>query len=150
MRIEIQKLSYQHIHAFEELLDVFEEVFEMKNFELPSNKHLQELLDKEDFFVFVALYEGTIVGGLTAYSLTQYFSESPLVYIYDVAVLKKYQRKGIGKKLLLGITDYCKDMGIEEIIVQADEADEHAIEFYHSTGAQAAKVVQFYYGLNGR
>lgn len=149
MRIEIQKLSYRDIDGFIELLDVFEEVFEMKNFELPGTKHLEALLDKEDFFVFVALSEGKIVGGLTAYSLMQYFSASPLVYIYDVAVLKQYQRQGVGKKLLLGIKDYCKETGIEEIIVQADEADEHAIDFYHSTGAKAAKVVQFYYGLNG-
>lgn len=149
MRIEIQKLSYRDIDSFIELLDVFEEVFEMKNFEMPSVVHLEELLGKNDFFVFVARSEGTIVGGLTAYSLTQYFSESPLLYIYDVAVLKKYQRKGIGKKLLMGVKDYCRETGIDEIIVQADEADEHAIEFYQSTGAKAAKVVQFYYALNG-
>ncbi len=147
MQIEIHKLSYGNIDAFIALIDIFEEVFEMKNFVLPGNKHLKELLEKEDFFVFVAVAEGNIVGGLTAYSLTQYYSESPLVYIYDVAVLQKYQRKGIGKKLMLGIQDYCKEIGIGEIIVQADEADEHAIEFYHSTGAVAAKVVQFYYGL---
>jgi len=149
MRIEIQKLSYRDIDSFIELMDVFEEVFEMKNFELPGNDHLEELLSKDDFFVFVARSEGTIVGGLTAYSLMQYFSESPLLYIYDVAVMRRYQRKGIGKKLMLGIKDYCSEIGINEIIVQADETDEHAIEFYQSTGAKAAKVVQFYYGLDG-
>ena len=149
MRIEIQKLSYRNIEAFLDLIHVFEEVFEMKDFELPSNEHLQELLSKDDFFVFVAVSEGVIVGGLTAYSLTQYYSQSPLVYIYDVAVMKKYQRKGIGKKLILGIKDYCRDSDIGEIIVQVDETDEHAIEFYQSTGGKAAKVVQFYYGLNG-
>jgi len=148
MRIEIQKLSYRDIDSFIELLDVFEEVFEMKNFEMPEESHLEDLISKDDFFVFVARSEGTIVGGLTAYSLMQYFSESPLLYIYDVAVMKKYQRKGIGKKLMQGIKDYCSETGISEIIVQADEDDEHAIEFYHSTGAKAAKVVQFYYGLN--
>ena len=148
MRIEIQKLSYRDIDSFIELLDVFEEVFEMKNFDMPGNDHLEELLSKDDFFVFVARSEGTIVGGLTGYSLMQYFSESPLLYIYDVAVMKRYQRKGIGKKLMLGIKDYCSEIGINEIIVRADETDEHAIEFYQSTGAKAAKVVQFYYGLN--
>jgi aminoglycoside 3-N-acetyltransferase I len=148
MRIEIQKLNAYQVDEFIELLDVFEVVFEMKNFESPSIKHLEELLAKEDFFVFVAVSEGTIVGGLTAYSLMQYYSESPLVYIYDVAIMKKYQRKGIGKKLMLGINDYCKEMDVEEIFVQAVEADEHALDFYRSTGAQSQKVVHFYYPLS--
>lgn len=149
VRIEIQKLNYRDIDSFIELIDLFEEVFEMKHAEQASKYYLEELLSKDEFYAFVAVSEGTIVGGLTAYSLMQYFSEAPLLYVYDVAVMKRYQRKGIGKKLMLGIRDYCSEIGIQEIIVQADEADEHAIEFYHSTGAKAAKVVQFYYGLNG-
>lgn len=147
MRIEIQKLGSYQTKSFIELLDVFEEVFEMKNFESPSMKHLEELLQKDDFFVFVAIHEGEIIGGLTAYSLTQYYSEAPLVYIYDIAVLKKYQRKGVGKKLILGITDYCKELDVEEIFVQAEDADEHALDFYRSTGALSTKVTHFYYPL---
>jgi aminoglycoside 3-N-acetyltransferase I len=147
MRIEIQKLGSHQIGTFIELIDVFEEVFEMENFKIPRPEHLQELLQKDDFFVFIALSEGRIVGGLTAYSLTQYYSEAPLVYVYDVAVLKKYQHKGVGKKLMLAINDYCKEMGVEEVFVQATDTDEHAIEFYRSTGAQWTKVTHFYYPL---
>ena len=79
------------------MLDVFEDVFEIKNFEYPSMKHLEELLQKDDFFVFVAVSEAKIVGGLTVYSLTQYYSEAPLVYVYDVAVLKKINVKTLAK-----------------------------------------------------
>ncbi len=147
MRIEIHKLGPYQTDAFIELLDIFKEVFAMRNFKLPSNKHLEELLAKDDFFVFVALSEGKLVGGLTAYSLTQYYSEEPLVYIYDVVVLKRYQRKGIGKKLMLGIKDYCSEMGVEEIFVQAEDEDQHALDFYRSTGAKESKVTHFTYPL---
>ncbi|HSY61933.1 MAG TPA: GNAT family N-acetyltransferase [Cytophaga sp.] len=147
MRIEIQKLGSYQIDEFIKLIDVFEEVFEMQHFEAPGIKHLEELLQKDDFYVFVAVSEGTIVGGLTAYSLTQYYSEAPLVYVYDVAVSEKYQRKGVGKKLMRGINDYCKEMGVEEVFVQAEDADEHALDFYRSTGAQSLKVTHFYYPL---
>ena len=91
---------------------------------------MEELLQKNDFFVFVAVSEGKIIGGLTVYSLTQYYSESSLAYIYDVAVMKKCQRKGIGKKLMRGINDYCKEIGVEEVLVQAVNAGKHAIKFY--------------------
>ena len=148
MRIEIHKIGPYQTDAFIELLDVFEDEFEMKNFHSPHTKHIEALLQKDDFFVFVAVSEGKIVGGLTAYSLTQYYSEAPLVYIYDIAVLKKYQRKGIGKKLILGIKDYCSEMGVEEIFVQADNEDEHALDFYRSTGAKESKVTHFTYPLD--
>jgi len=148
MQIEIQKLCYKNIEQFIELIDIFEEVFEMNNFELPVNKHLESILDNEEFLAFVAVYDGEIVGGLTAYILHQYYSESPLVYIYDLAVMKKYQRKGIGKKLILGIKDYCKEIGVKEVFVQADEADVHALDFYRSTGAKETKVTHFSYPLN--
>jgi hypothetical protein len=36
---------------------------------------------------------------------------------------------------------------VEEVFVQADQPDEHAIEFYHAMGGIAEQVVHFYYPL---
>jgi aminoglycoside 3-N-acetyltransferase I len=47
-----------------------------------------------------------------------------------------------------GITGYCQKMGMEEVFVQADEEDHHAIEFYRVTGGIGENVVHFYYPLN--
>jgi ribosomal protein S18 acetylase RimI-like enzyme len=115
---------------------------------MPGEKYLQALLAKEGFFVFVALLDEKVVGGLTAYTLEQYYSERPLVYIYDLAVLSPYQRQGIGKMLMEGITAFGKEIGTEEVFVQADAADQHAIEFYRATGGIAEQVVHFYYPLD--
>ncbi len=52
MRIEIHKLGPHQTRAFVELLDVFEEVFEMKHFKSPGNEHLEGLLQQDDFFCF--------------------------------------------------------------------------------------------------
>jgi ribosomal protein S18 acetylase RimI-like enzyme len=147
MTTAIKRLENQDLDAFIALIRVFEEVFEMKEFRLPGEKYLQQLLEKDGFFVFVALRNEQVVGGLTAYTLEQYYSERPLVYIYDLAVLNQYQRQGIGKMLMNGITSYCKGIGVEEVFVQADQPDEHAIEFYHATGGIAEQVVHFYYPL---
>ena len=148
MPVQIKKLGQQNIHQFKELILVFEAVFEMKNFSLPDDEYLQKLLEQEGFFVFVAVQEGKVIGGLTAYTLQQYYSKSPLVYIYDLAVETQWQRKGIGRKLISGINNYCQEIGVEEVFVQADEADDYALDFYHKTGATAEKVVHFYYPLN--
>jgi len=97
--------------------------------------------------VFVALLDNKVVGGLTSYIMQQYYSTSPLVYIYDLAVKTELQRQGIGKMLIEGNNSYCKNIGAEAVMVQADEVDDYAIEFYRSTGATGIKVIHFDYML---
>ena len=147
MNIQIVKLSHKDIDKFIELIRVFEDVFEMINFTVPQEKYLMQLLAKEDFFVFVAVLDNKVVGGLTAYALQQYYSVLPLVFIYDIAIRTEVQRQGVGKLLISSLTSYCKDNGFEEMFVLADEVDEHAIKFYRSTGAIEGRVVNFNYLL---
>lgn len=148
MNIELRKLTKQELDKFIELIKVFEDVFEMKNFKMPDRIYLQQLLEKNDFFVFVALMGNEVVGGLTSYIMQQYYSTSPLVYIFDLAVKNEHQRLGIGKTLIAANNSYCTTIGAEAVMVQADEVDDYAIDFYHSTGAIGQKVIHFDYLLN--
>ncbi len=143
MDVKIEKLNHDDINKFTELIWVFEDVFEMKNFKMPDKIYLQQLLEKNDFFVFVALLDNKVVGGLTSYILQQYYSKSPLSYIFDLAVKTELQQQGIGKMLITANNSYCKTIDVEAVMVQADEADDHAIKFYYSTGATAEKVYSF-------
>ncbi|GAB5527782.1 MAG: GNAT family N-acetyltransferase [Roseivirga sp.] len=148
--LTIKKLEAHDLDTFKEVIRLFEQVFEMDNFRLPDNEHLQRLLHKEDFLVFTAQFEGKVVGALTAYVLEQYYAVRPLVYIYDLAVDSSVQRKGIGKKLIAAINHYCTQQGFEEVFVQADKDEDHAVNFYRSTRPTAEEeVVHFYYTLNG-
>ncbi|WP_018476242.1 GNAT family N-acetyltransferase [Pontibacter roseus] len=146
--MEILKLEQQDIHHFIALVHVFEDVFEMEPFAIPDTEYLQALLAKPDFMAFAALEQNTVVGGLTAYVLHQYYSVMPLVYIYDLAVKRDFQRQGIGSRLIQSVTDYCQQRGFEEVFVQADKVDDYALDFYRSTGATEEQVVHFYYPLH--
>lgn len=134
-----------------ELISIFEDVFAMKAFKRPGDDHLDSLLRKENFFAVAAYADNKMVGGLTVYVLDQYFSERPLAYILDLAVLTAYQRKGIGRKLIAFTNEYCRRKGFEEVFVQADKADDYAIDFYRLTkpGTEEA-VVHFTYELHER
>jgi aminoglycoside 3-N-acetyltransferase I len=148
METVIKKLKAHQLNEFVDLIGIFEEVFEMENFSLPGKEHLQALLNKPGFMVFVATVDNHVVGGLTAYTLDQYYSEKPLAYIYDLAVLEKYQRQGIGKMLVASITSFCEKSGYEEVFVQADKADDYALDFYRKTSiTNEEEVVHFYYRL---
>ena len=149
MRPEIKKLDEGDITQFTDLIMIFEDVFEMRNFVLPDREYLKSVLARPGFLVFVALFENEIIGGLTAYVLDQYYSEKPLAYIYDLAVSREYQRQGVGKKLITAINAYCRKKGFEEVFVQADKVDGYALDFYRSTKPAAEEeVVHFYYTLH--
>lgn len=147
MTTEIKKLNKLDLGEFIQLIRVFEDVFEMKDFKIPSEKYLLNQLENKDFMVFVAISGHQVLGGLTAYILRQYYTESPQVYIYDLAVKTDYQRKGIGKNLISGIIDYCRGEKMDEIFVQADLEDGYAIDFYRATGGKAEEVIHFSYPL---
>src|SRR5689334_9859176 len=111
MEISIRQLAAQELQTFKALIWVFEDVFEMQDFRIPPDAHLQKLLSNPEFYVFVAEIEKEVVAGLTAYTLHQYYAVRPLVYIFDLAVKRELQRQGIGKKLIAAITDHCRDAG---------------------------------------
>lgn len=147
--VNIKKLEPQDLDKFIELIRLFEDVFEMENFTMPPARHLEELLGRNDFYVFVAFVDNRIVGGLTAYMLEQYYALKPLAYIFDLAVARTYQRKRIGKKLIQAINEFCRKEGFEEVFVQADRIDAHAVDFYRSTRpSEEEDVIHFYYLLD--
>lgn len=147
--IEIRRLHREELKLFVELIKVFEEVFEMPNMSIPSERHLQKLLNRKDFDAFVALNHNTVVGGLTTYLLEQYYSEKPLAYIYDLAVYVDHQRQGIGTQLVTEVKKFYSMKGFEELFVQAELADGHAIEFYRATGpSEEEQTVYFAYPLD--
>lgn len=148
MKTQIQLLKPSDLEELNDLISVFEDVFEMKDLKRPNETHLQGLLKKDTFLAITAKAENKIIGGLTVYILDQYYSEKPLAYIYDLAVLTEYQRKGVGRKLIEFTNEYCKQRGFEEVFVQADKVDDYAIEFYRSTKPTAEEqVLHFYYSL---
>ncbi|WP_080780696.1 GNAT family N-acetyltransferase [Chryseobacterium phocaeense] len=148
MNLELKILQPENIREFKDLIAVFEDVFEMKDFSCPSQVHLQKLLGQETFYVIIAKSNDQIIGGLTAYVLDQYYSEKPLAYIYDLAVLTNHQRKGIGRKLIRFTNQFFNEKGFEEVFVQADEIDDYAIDFYRQTNpTEEENVRHFYYKL---
>ncbi len=141
----IRKLSVRHLNDFRQLLLLFKEEFKMKDFKTTSENHLLKLFQSKYFIAFVAREKKVIIGGLTAYVLSSYYSDSSEVYIYDLAIKKNFQRKGMGKELLQSLKDYCSKNDYKIFFVQADETDAHALKFYRSTGGIPQKVIQFTY-----
>jgi aminoglycoside 3-N-acetyltransferase I len=148
MDIRIEKLGSHAIDRFKELLYLFEEVFETEGFILPDDGYLRQLMGRDTFFVFVAMVDGKVVGGMTSYIFHQYLAPVPLVYIYDLAVRVAFQRQGVARRLMEWHHVYCKSIGAKVVMVQAHAEDVHAVAFYRSTGVTGEEVVHFEYDLD--
>jgi len=139
---QIKRLTKEHLADFQALVNLFNLVFEEES-NIGSATHLLKLLSSENFIVLAAFAENEVVGGLTAYELPMYYSDSSEIFLYDLAIKPEYQRRGIGKGLMQRLTAHCIQQGIKEFFVMAHAEDEHAIEFYHATGGESENVVNF-------
>lgn len=148
MNIKYRKLTENDIHILTELIRLYEAVFEMEHFSMPAAHHLQSLLENSQLIFYVALGGDAVAGGLTAYVLPSVYSATGDVYLYDLAVKRTHQRKGIGRQLLIELKNYCKQQGYREIFVQADVEDQYALDFYQATGGQPERVIHYTYVLN--
>ncbi|MEO8111818.1 MAG: GNAT family N-acetyltransferase [Ginsengibacter sp.] len=148
MKIEILKLQHNDIDDFSNLIKIFEKIFEWQNILFPSKTHLQKVIDNPRFIAFVAKAHNKLIGGLTAHILDRYDTEKPSAYIYDIAVLTDFQRKGIGKLLIAGLSDYCEKNGFSEVFVQAETGDIEAVNFYRTTPISSElKATHFTYSF---
>lgn len=140
--LKISRLQENDIERFIELVELLNEVFEESN-KIASEKQLRKLLNKTEFYAFVAIKEDKIVGGLTAYELEKYYSDKSKLYIYDIAVKTELHNQGIGKKLIEYLKTYSMNIGIEGIFVEAHSEDKQAVKFYESTFGKSEKVDHF-------
>ncbi len=144
---QIKHLVKQDVVLFQQLIEVFEDVFEMKKQEKAKASYLKTMLGKPEFISYVIIHNGIVVGGLTAHELQMYYSEHSEMFIYGIAIKSEYQRKGLGKKLMEVLEKYCRQNDIKIMFVEANEEDTKAVDFYRQTGARAEKVVHFIYEL---
>ena len=114
-----------------------------------SDRYLDRLLRREDFWAIAAFAGNDVVGGLTAHTLPMTRSESSEVFIYDIAVRQDHQRQGVGRQLIATLRDAASAAGIQDVFVPADNDDAHALEFYRALGGQASPVTFFTFAAEG-
>jgi aminoglycoside 3-N-acetyltransferase I len=142
---QIKRLGPQDAQIFHTLIRFFQEVFETETLLKVEEPYLTRLLENPGFVVYVVIFGNEIVGGLTAYELPMYYSEDSELFIYDIAIKPEFQRKGLGRQLLSSLKKHCVQNAIKVMFVEAHEEDKHAVDFYHSTGGHAEKVIHFNY-----
>lgn len=133
----VQQLRPAHVDRFREMLGVFAAAFDEEDLYRrapPSDSYLAKLLGKEDFITVVAMVEGEVVGGLTAYVLHKYEQERREIYIYDLAVAEAHRRRGVATRLIEALRGIAAERGAYVIVVEAELGDAAPISLYAKLG----------------
>lgn len=143
---EIRRLGPDDLGGMRGMLHCFGEAFDDASTyigEQPSDAYLGELLGDSSLVALSATVEGEVVGGLVAYELRKLERERSEFYIYDLAVLDAYRRRGIATALINALKPIAREAGGWVIFVQADAVDAPAVALYATLGIREDGVYHF-------
>ena len=107
MDFEIKKLSAEDIELSKDLFLFYQIDDEVDKPVIPSDKYLHNMLVRDTFYVIVALKNGVVTGGLTAYEIDMYKEEVTEIFLYEITVGTIYRRNGIAKSLIESLQKIC-------------------------------------------
>jgi aminoglycoside 3-N-acetyltransferase I len=131
--------------AYQQMLDLFSVAFEdPENYSAkqPSTRYREKILGNPLVVPLVAFIEDAMVGALVAYELPKFEQERSEMYIYDLAVLEAYRRRGVATALIRETCAIARRVGAWVVYVQADYVDEPAVAIYTKLG-QREDVLHF-------
>jgi aminoglycoside 3-N-acetyltransferase I len=137
--IELRRLTPADAPRLAELNAVFGEAFEDPEHygaAPPDEAYLAGLLAKDHVVALAALAGGKVVGGLVAYELDKFEQARRELYIYDLAVLEAWRRRGVATALIRRLQEIAAERGAWVVYVQADLGDDPAIALYAKLGVR--------------
>ena len=135
MTVEIIQLNQSNMHI---LNNYDEDIFDEKI--VPHR--LSALLREHNQILLVAIMEGIVVGQVLG--LIHRHPDKPTeLYIDDLGVSEKFQRRGIATRLLEELSRIGIKEGCEEVWVATEPDNEPAIKFYRSLNFSSRMAVVF-------
>jgi aminoglycoside 3-N-acetyltransferase I len=136
------RLTEDHVDLLRAVNAMFAGVFDdEENYSCtpPSSGYLQELLGSRHFIALAAIDGKDVIGAIAAYELKKFEQQRSEIYIYDLAVVSAYRRKGVATSLIQELKTVGAARGASVIYVQADKGaeDQPAIELYSKLGTIA-------------
>ena len=108
-----------------------------------QERALRMIIERPSAAGWVAECGGQVVGMVTAQTVVSTAEGGESVWIEDVIVRTGWRRKGIGRKLVQAVEQWCAGRGVTRMQLLADGANEAACEFYPKRGWTRTGMVAF-------
>jgi aminoglycoside 3-N-acetyltransferase I len=146
----VRRLAGPDVATMQAANQLFADVFGEEGYHGPpaGPEYLENLLADDRFIALTAHVNGELAGALAAYELVKYEAERSEVYIYDLAVIEQYRRRGVATALIEEVKSVARDQGAWVIFVQADPPDAPAVALYDKLGTRE-EVLHFDISVSG-
>jgi aminoglycoside 3-N-acetyltransferase I len=113
--------------------------------------HLKHALSRSDCYFIVCLLDSIPVGYLSAYCFPNVENADLHVYVFDIIVDERYQRIGIGSRLIEELKQQCRVDNVRRIWVGTALENTAAQRLYERTGGRKVETcVEYIYELEHR
>ncbi len=104
------------------------------------------LTDDRHYFIVAYVDDGP-VGYVFGYRLSRFDGKPPMVFIYEVAVVERHRRRGIGRALIEETRRLANEDGCRKMLVPTNRSNEAAMALYRSAGGEegAADATSFWW-----
>lgn len=131
--IEMSENNVQDVHNVE-----------INSFSVPwSLNSFENELKNDAAKYFVALVDGVVAGYVGMWEI------SGQCDITNVAVLPSFRRKGVGKRLIEHLIQYCKNANLSPIFLEVRQSNEPAKSLYSGFGFEEVGTRKKYYSDTG-
>lgn len=111
-------------------------------------KEMKQIFVRSDWYCyFLKNNDDQILGlvELSSRNIVDGCLSSPVAYIEGLYLKKEYRAKGIGKKAVETIKNWCKENGFSELGTDTELKNINAQKFFKSAGFQESyRIVEFY------
>jgi GNAT superfamily N-acetyltransferase len=134
MEIEIKPLTIEHAQDVRRLSEQLG--YPLSLHEIESN--INEVISSADHASFVAMTDGKAVGWIHGFK-AMFLESKPFMEIGGLVVDEDYRGKGIGKKLVERIKQWCMEKQISILRVRSQLKRKEAHQFYLNNGFKEIK-----------
>jgi len=132
MSIKIIIADQKNIIDISILFDLYRQFYKYKKDLKNSQKYIGERLKNNESIIFISLLDKKVVGFVQLYKTFDSLNLNKKLILYDLYVLKKYRKLGIGKKLMNKSRDYAINNDFKRIELSTARNNINAQKLYES------------------
>ncbi|WP_319380158.1 GNAT family N-acetyltransferase [Thiomicrorhabdus sp.] len=144
MPIFIQPARPEDIPSMVELLKVLFAIEADFSFDPVKHRNaFAHIVASSDCSAMLAVEDGKVIGMCTAQWVYSTATGQKSAWIEDVVVHPQCQGKGVGKRLMSAITQWCQNQGCNRLQLVYDLQNDAAIHFYRKQGFSETRLGVF-------